>query len=198
MVANGEFGGSEVNTTSNASNAVIRQYIAQNYEHQNAMDPESMEDEERRRMLEESEAAQNLLRQISANYSGNNRGKSQSGSSTSGMSPAQLRQHREKQHDQQNNVSDKAVEQEVGKLASKLPLNGSNVPPKDESIMSLFIMGIESDLEDYFIKEYFEQFGKVASLVCIHAARCAFVNFTTRKVPKQLQLLLKHHRDDLF
>lgn len=63
MVATNESTGSGgVNTTSNASNAIIRQYIAQNYEHQNSEDPDSMEDEERRRMLEESDAARELLK----------------------------------------------------------------------------------------------------------------------------------------
>lgn len=177
MVATSESSGNGgVNTTSNASNAIIRQYIAQNQEHQNAMDPESMEDEERRRMLEESDAARELLKKLSEGYT-----KSRSSGLISDMSPAQRQQHRQKQQQQQNQPSDKAVDQEVAKLASKLPLNGSNVPPKDNTIVSLYVMGVDTDLPDYTLKNHFAQFGTVASLVCVHAARSAFVNFTTRK-----------------
>lgn len=172
MVATNESTGSGgVNTTSNASNAIIRQYIAQNYEHQNSEDPDSMEDEERRRMLEESDAARELLKKLSEGYSKRH-------TAFSDMSPAQRLQQRQKQ--QQNQESDKAVDQEVGKLASKLPLNGSNVPPKDTSITSLYVMGVDTDLPDYILKDYFTKFGPVASLVCIHAARSAFINFASR------------------
>ena len=86
-----------------------------------------------------------------------------------------------KEKESADGKSNQAIAVEVSKLASKLPLNGTAKPPSDQTIISLFIMGIEEDLPDYLIKEHFSQFGKVTSVVCVHRAKCAFVNFADRK-----------------
>jgi pre-mRNA-splicing factor RBM22/SLT11 len=47
--------------------------------------------------------------------------------------------------------------------------------------MSLFITGVEDDLPEYAIKEFFAPYGQIRSVVCVHKARSAFVNFVTRE-----------------
>ena len=51
--------------------------------------------------------------------------------------------------------------------------------PKDPKVMSLFLTGVEDDLPEYAIKEFFAPYGQIRSVVCVHAARSAFVNFAT-------------------
>ena len=54
-------------------------------------------------------------------------------------------------------------------------------PPADRSITSLFMTGVEDDLPEFKIREFFTPFGKLRSLVCSHMSHCAFVNFATRE-----------------
>ena len=54
-------------------------------------------------------------------------------------------------------------------------------PPKDPKIMSLFLTGVEDDLPEYAIREFFAPYGQIRSIVCVHKARSAFVNFVTRE-----------------
>lgn len=65
--------------------------------------------------------------------------------------------------------------------ANVLPGPQDILPPQDRSITSLFVTGIEDDLPEYKIREFFTPFGKLRSLVCSHMSRCAFVNFATRE-----------------
>lgn len=147
------------------SNAVIKQYIAQNFE----ASEEASLDGAKRRALEESEAAKKLLQSLATAL------------------PYYKQKH--KQHPQlaersqlptETSTAGKILAQEVGKIASKLPLSGNPVPPADKSITSLFIMGIEDDLPENLIVNHFKQFGNVVSIVCIHRARCAFITFSSR------------------
>jgi pre-mRNA-splicing factor RBM22/SLT11 len=46
--------------------------------------------------------------------------------------------------------------------------------------MSLFVTGIEDDLPEYKIRDFFKVFGKIKSLVVSHMTHCAFVNYETR------------------
>ncbi|AEO54566.1 hypothetical protein MYCTH_2142074 [Thermothelomyces thermophilus ATCC 42464] len=55
------------------------------------------------------------------------------------------------------------------------------MPPKDPNIMSLFVTGIEDDLPEYKIRDFFKVFGKIKSLVVSHMTHCAFVNYETRE-----------------
>lgn len=54
-------------------------------------------------------------------------------------------------------------------------------PPDDKNIMSLFLTGVEDDLPEYKIRDFFKGYGKIKSLVCSHMSHCAFVNYETRE-----------------
>ena len=58
-------------------------------------------------------------------------------------------------------------------------------PPKDPKVMSLFLTGVEDDLPEYAIKEFFAPYGQIRSVVCVHKARSAFVNFATREAAEK-------------
>lgn len=55
------------------------------------------------------------------------------------------------------------------------------LPPADQSIMSLFVTGVEDDLPEHKIRDFFSPFGKIRSLVCSHMSHCAFINYATRE-----------------
>ena len=63
----------------------------------------------------------------------------------------------------------------------KEPSEADWIPPRDPHIQTLMALGIEDDLPEYKIREFFEKFGKLQSLVCSHRAHCAFVNYTSRQ-----------------
>lgn len=66
--------------------------------------------------------------------------------------------------------------------ASQLPPGPQDwLPPKDRNIMSLFITGVEDDLQEYKIRDFFKEHGKIKSLVCSHMSHCAFINYETRE-----------------
>ena len=52
--------------------------------------------------------------------------------------------------------------------------------PTDESITSIFLTGIESDIAEQDIKNYFYSYGEIKSVVVLHKSKCAFVNYATR------------------
>lgn len=66
--------------------------------------------------------------------------------------------------------------------ASQLPPGPQDwLPPKDRNIMSLFVTGVEDDLQEYKIRDFFKEHGKIKSLVCSHMSHCAFINYETRE-----------------
>jgi pre-mRNA-splicing factor RBM22/SLT11 len=66
--------------------------------------------------------------------------------------------------------------------AAQLPPGPQDIlPPADKSITSLFITGVEDDLPEYKIREFFTPYGKLRSLVCSHMSHCAFINYATRE-----------------
>lgn len=69
-----------------------------------------------------------------------------------------------------------------GPLGANAPPPGPKdwLPPNDRNIMSLFVTGIEDDLPEHKIRDFFKVFGKIKSLVVSHMTHCAFVNFETR------------------
>lgn len=71
--------------------------------------------------------------------------------------------------------------------ATSLPPPGPKdwQPPADESIMSLFVTGVEDDLPEYKIRDHFKAFGKLRSLVCSHMSHCAFVNYDIREAAEK-------------
>jgi pre-mRNA-splicing factor RBM22/SLT11 len=65
------------------------------------------------------------------------------------------------------------------------------MPPADTNIMSLFVTGIEDDLPEYKIREFFKAHGKIRSLVVSHMSHCAFVNYDTREAAEKAADALK-------
>ncbi|KAI1259061.1 RNA recognition domain-containing protein [Xylariaceae sp. FL1019] len=66
--------------------------------------------------------------------------------------------------------------------ASQLPPGPKDyIPPNDKSIMSLFVTGVEDDLPEYKIRDFFKEHGKIKSLICSHMSHCAFINYETRE-----------------
>ena len=47
--------------------------------------------------------------------------------------------------------------------------------------MSLFVTGVEDDLPEHKVRDFFKEHGKIRSLVCSHMSHCAFVNYETRE-----------------
>jgi pre-mRNA-splicing factor RBM22/SLT11 len=66
--------------------------------------------------------------------------------------------------------------------AAQLPPSPRDwLPPQDKNLMSLFVTGVEDDLPEYKIRDFFKVHGKIKSLVCSHMSHCAFVNYETRE-----------------
>jgi pre-mRNA-splicing factor RBM22/SLT11 len=66
--------------------------------------------------------------------------------------------------------------------AAQLPPGPQDIlPPADTSITSLFVTGVEDDLPEHKIRDFFTPYGKLRSLVCSHMSHCAFINFATRE-----------------
>lgn len=59
------------------------------------------------------------------------------------------------------------------------------LPPDDKNIMSLFVTGVEDDLPEFKLREFFKAHGKIKSLVCSHMSHCAFVNYETREAAEK-------------
>ncbi|CCX33210.1 hypothetical protein FPQ18DRAFT_310287 [Pyronema domesticum] len=70
----------------------------------------------------------------------------------------------------------------VGRFTNnQLPAGPADItPPQDQSIMSLFLTGVEDDLAEHQIRTFFSAFGAIKSIVCVHRSHCAFVNFASR------------------
>jgi pre-mRNA-splicing factor RBM22/SLT11 len=47
--------------------------------------------------------------------------------------------------------------------------------------MSLFVTGVEDDLPEFKIRDFFKEHGKIKSLICSHMSHCAFINYETRE-----------------
>lgn len=66
--------------------------------------------------------------------------------------------------------------------AAQLPPGPQDIlPPADTSITSLFVTGVEDDLPEHKIRDFFTPYGKLRSLICSHMSHCAFINFATRE-----------------
>lgn len=70
--------------------------------------------------------------------------------------------------------------------AAQLPPSPRDwLPPQDQNIMSLFVTGVEDDLPEYKLRDFFKAHGKIKSLVCSHMSHCAFVNYETREAAEK-------------
>ncbi|UKZ60955.1 uncharacterized protein TrAtP1_002227 [Trichoderma atroviride] len=66
--------------------------------------------------------------------------------------------------------------------AAQLPPSPKDwLPPDDANVMSLFVTGVEDDLPEYKLRDFFKAHGKIKSLVCSHMSHCAFINYETRE-----------------
>lgn len=54
------------------------------------------------------------------------------------------------------------------------------LPPRDASIKSLFVVGVEDDLAEFKIRNFFAEFGTLRSVVCSHRSHCAYINYMKR------------------
>ncbi|KAF7560050.1 hypothetical protein G7046_g4117 [Stylonectria norvegica] len=70
--------------------------------------------------------------------------------------------------------------------AAQLPPSSRDwLPPQDKHIMSLFVTGVEDDLPEFKLRDFFKAHGKIKSLVCSHMSHCAFVNYETREAAEK-------------
>jgi pre-mRNA-splicing factor RBM22/SLT11 len=53
-------------------------------------------------------------------------------------------------------------------------------PPIDQSVTSLFLTGVEADLQESDLRDHFYAFGELKSIVMVRRSKCAFVNYVTR------------------
>lgn len=70
--------------------------------------------------------------------------------------------------------------------AAQLPPSPRDwLPPDDKNVLSLFVTGVEDDLPEYKLRDFFKAHGKIKSLVCSHMSHCAFVNYETREAAER-------------
>lgn len=70
--------------------------------------------------------------------------------------------------------------------AAQLPPSPRDwLPPQDKNIMSLFVTGVEDDLPEFKLRDFFKAYGRIKSLVCSHMSHCAFVNYETREAAEK-------------
>ncbi len=55
------------------------------------------------------------------------------------------------------------------------------LPPMDHNIKSLFVVGVEDDLPEYKLRDFFAKFGTLQSVVCSHRSHCAYINYVARR-----------------
>ncbi|KFY04455.1 hypothetical protein O988_00773, partial [Pseudogymnoascus sp. VKM F-3808] len=71
------------------------------------------------------------------------------------------------------------------------PTQADIAPPSDTTITSLFVTGVEDDLPEHKIRDFFTAYGKLRSLVCSHMSHCAFVNYAERQGAEAAALALQ-------
>jgi pre-mRNA-splicing factor RBM22/SLT11 len=137
------------------SNAIIKQYIAQNLEENNDLGGD-ME-------ARTKQAGHELLKRLSEGMRGR-------------------RQEYAEAATVKHEAPSKALMEDVQRIVSRLPLQGSiSKLPKDDKIKSFFIMGVEDDVAEHSLRSYLSQYGPISALVCVHRARSAFVTFDSRE-----------------
>ncbi|KAI8138047.1 hypothetical protein BJV82DRAFT_632404 [Fennellomyces sp. T-0311] len=69
----------------------------------------------------------------------------------------------------------------ASKMLSRVRSTAASLtPPEDKSVTSLFVTGVEEEITEGDLREYFGTYGQVKSVVVVHRSKCAFVNFATR------------------
>ncbi|GMM33778.1 Ecm2 protein [Saccharomycopsis crataegensis] len=92
---------------------------------------------------------------------------------------------------------------DIAKILTKLPFNGNLTLPKNTSITSFFIFGINNEISNGMVAEYIEQKLaevsenkeiKLKSIILNHRAKCGFICFEKRKVAEKLSNLVDKPR----
>ncbi|CAO3664601.1 unnamed protein product [Umbelopsis vinacea] len=58
--------------------------------------------------------------------------------------------------------------------------NTALTPPEDKTVTSMFVTGIEEEITEQDLKDFFYAFGEIKSVVVVYKSRCAFINYATR------------------
>ncbi|GAB5586645.1 Pre-mRNA-splicing factor slt11 [Umbelopsis nana] len=58
--------------------------------------------------------------------------------------------------------------------------NTALTPPEDKTVTSMFVTGIEEDITEQDLRDFFYAFGEIKSVVVVYKSRCAFINYATR------------------
>lgn len=56
----------------------------------------------------------------------------------------------------------------------------------DKNIMFLFVIGVEDDFFEYKFCEFFKEYGKIKSFVCLYMLYCVFINYEIRVVVEKV------------
>ncbi|KAH8816751.1 hypothetical protein F5884DRAFT_666807 [Xylogone sp. PMI_703] len=172
--------------------AVNREYYAQEHEKEieegrGAVEEYNKTDEKARELLRRlatSEPYFKKQRRIESSESSGNANEGSSAANTGGAGPIRTRDSRG-QPQSRASVRGGRGGARGGRAfpgTAQLPPGPQDIlPPADKSITSLFITGVEDDLPEYKIREFFSPYGKIRSLVCSHMSHCAFINYVTRE-----------------
>lgn len=66
------------------------------------------------------------------------------------------------------------------RAAAHPPSEQDWIPPQDERIKSLLVTGVEDDLPQYKISDFFSKYGKLQSAVVSHRSHAGYINFSSR------------------
>ncbi|KAI8587347.1 hypothetical protein BDZ88DRAFT_425661 [Geranomyces variabilis] len=66
------------------------------------------------------------------------------------------------------------------RMLNKTDRNRTLNTPEDKSITSLFLTGIEADISDQDLRDFFYSFGEIKSINVVQKSKVAFVNYATR------------------
>lgn len=171
----------EDGSASTSTNAITKQYLAQNFERQHENEVLAGASKELRNPLNPRAAA--LLHHIS----------------TTRYEPYTKKDTKQQTaNDTTTTTNDNTTN--IKRILGKLPLTSTvltQAVPTDKSITSFFVMGIEEDLPEYAVREFFEQFGQVSSATIVHRARSGFATMASRgdaeSAARQIQILMKPH-----
>ncbi|ODV62500.1 uncharacterized protein ASCRUDRAFT_69296 [Ascoidea rubescens DSM 1968] len=116
--------------------------------------------------------------------------------------------------DTMNNNYNNLNSVDISKLISRLPFNGNLKVPKDETIKSFFLFGINDELPQYTIKEFFEDLiikhrsnnegnrnklakneNIVSTIIVKHQSRCGFISFDKRENAELLSRIIDKPRE---
>jgi pre-mRNA-splicing factor RBM22/SLT11 len=173
------------------SSDVNREYFAQNNERaieegRAGVEEYDKTDEKARELLRRLATSKPYFRKGAAvddsGLSSSSRGDAAAGAGVGGPGPIRTRDSRAAA---MAGTRPSKTKQSFSNAAHPPPGPKDWMPPADQSIMSLFITGVEDDLPEYKIRDFFKAHGKIKSLVCSHMSHCAFVHYETREAAEK-------------